>query len=207
MEQGTSGSAQAIGARISERFDECSMGAIGAVDPGAKAGGRPRKTDMRTAMSAIFYLLCTGCPWRYLPREPFPPRSTVTRPTAVKLLSVRHIRRHAAGLRLRLAQRKPEADAASTPAPAKSLRPRRTVSSLMPNASAMRGLVQPGSVSIMARARSAWPRSRETANLRNPAFSSSLATTRDLPAMSYPRESARKRNDSRHPLASKMKPA
>ena len=45
--------------------------------PPAKAGGRPRKTDMRTAMNAIFYLLRTGCPWRYLPRGPFPPRSTV----------------------------------------------------------------------------------------------------------------------------------
>jgi len=45
--------------------------------PPAKSGGRPRKTDMRSAMNAIFYLLRTGCPWRYLPREIFPPRSTV----------------------------------------------------------------------------------------------------------------------------------
>jgi transposase len=45
--------------------------------PPAKPGGRPRKTDMRSAMDAIFYLLRTGCPWRYLPREIFPPRSTV----------------------------------------------------------------------------------------------------------------------------------
>src|SRR6202041_2801792 len=45
--------------------------------PAAKPGGRPRKTDMRAAMNAIFYLLRTGCPWRYLPRGPFPPRSTV----------------------------------------------------------------------------------------------------------------------------------
>lgn len=28
-------------------------------------------------MNAIFYLLRTGCPWRYLPRGPFPPRSAV----------------------------------------------------------------------------------------------------------------------------------
>ena len=39
--------------------------------------GRPRKTDMRSAMNAILYLLRTGCPWRYLPRDGFPPRSTV----------------------------------------------------------------------------------------------------------------------------------
>ena len=45
--------------------------------PPAKPGGRPRKTDMRSAMNAIFYLLRTGCPWRYLPRRVFPPRSTV----------------------------------------------------------------------------------------------------------------------------------
>ncbi len=45
--------------------------------PPADPGGRPRKTDMRAAMNAIFYLLRTGCPWRYLPRGTFPPRSTV----------------------------------------------------------------------------------------------------------------------------------
>jgi hypothetical protein len=45
--------------------------------PPARPGGRPRKTDMRAAMNAILYLLRTGCPWRYLPREGFPPRSTV----------------------------------------------------------------------------------------------------------------------------------
>ena len=45
--------------------------------PAATPGGRPRKTDMRAAMNAILYLLRTGCPWRYLPRDGFPPRSTV----------------------------------------------------------------------------------------------------------------------------------
>ena len=53
------------------------MGAPGAADSPAKPGGRPRKTDMRSAMNAIFYLLRTGCPWRYLPGRVFPPRSTV----------------------------------------------------------------------------------------------------------------------------------
>ena len=28
-------------------------------------------------MNAVLYLLRTGCPWRYLPRDSFPPRSTV----------------------------------------------------------------------------------------------------------------------------------
>jgi hypothetical protein len=45
--------------------------------PSARPGGRPRKTDMRAAMNAILYLLRTGCPWRYLPRDGFPPRSMV----------------------------------------------------------------------------------------------------------------------------------
>jgi len=45
--------------------------------PPAKPGGRPRQTNMREALNAIFYLLRTGCPWRYLPRDGFPPRSTV----------------------------------------------------------------------------------------------------------------------------------
>jgi transposase len=45
--------------------------------PPVQPGGRPRKTDMRAAINAILYLLRTGCPWRYLPRDGFPPRSTV----------------------------------------------------------------------------------------------------------------------------------
>jgi len=44
--------------------------------PPALPGGQPR-TDMRAAMNAILCLLRTGCPWRYLPRDSFPPRSTV----------------------------------------------------------------------------------------------------------------------------------
>ena len=31
--------------------------------------GRPRKTDLREVLNAIFYLNKTGCPWRYLPKE------------------------------------------------------------------------------------------------------------------------------------------
>lgn len=45
--------------------------------PPARPGGRPRQTDMRAAADALFYLLRTGCPWRYLPRDGrLPPRST-----------------------------------------------------------------------------------------------------------------------------------
>jgi putative transposase len=42
----------------------------------AKPGGRPRSTDVRAVINAIFYLLRTGCQWRLLPRC-FPPWSTV----------------------------------------------------------------------------------------------------------------------------------
>jgi putative transposase len=41
-------------------------------------GGRPRKTDMRDVVNGIFYILRTGCQWRYLPKD-FPPKSTVWR--------------------------------------------------------------------------------------------------------------------------------
>ena len=39
-------------------------------------GGRPRKTSMRDVLDAIFYVLRTGCQWRFLPKD-FPPKSTV----------------------------------------------------------------------------------------------------------------------------------
>ena len=44
--------------------------------PAAQPGGRPRTTDIRAVVNAIFYLLRTGCQWRLLPRE-FPAWGTV----------------------------------------------------------------------------------------------------------------------------------
>jgi transposase len=41
-------------------------------------GGRPRTTDVRDVLDAILYVLRTGCPGRYLPKD-FPPKSTVWR--------------------------------------------------------------------------------------------------------------------------------
>src|SRR3954463_5268957 len=46
--------------------------------PAARPGGRPRKTDMQDVVDAAFYILRTGCQWRYLPFD-FPPKSTVWR--------------------------------------------------------------------------------------------------------------------------------
>jgi len=44
--------------------------------PPAKPGGRPRSSDLRSILNAIFYVLRSGCPWRLVPRD-FPPWSTV----------------------------------------------------------------------------------------------------------------------------------
>jgi putative transposase len=41
-------------------------------------GGRPRTTNLRDVVNAVFYLLRTGCQWRFLPTD-FPPKSTVWR--------------------------------------------------------------------------------------------------------------------------------
>ena len=38
--------------------------------------GRPRKTDLREVVNALFYMATTGCQWRLLPKD-FPPYTTV----------------------------------------------------------------------------------------------------------------------------------
>ena len=40
--------------------------------------GRPRETNMRDVVNAIFYIAQSGCQWRLLPKD-FPPYSTVQR--------------------------------------------------------------------------------------------------------------------------------
>jgi len=49
---------------------------IASLLPAALPGGRPRTTNIRAVLNAIFYLLRTGCQWRLLPRE-FPVWGTV----------------------------------------------------------------------------------------------------------------------------------
>ena len=68
---------QRDGGRFPSDLTEAEWARLRPLIPDATPGGRPRKTDMRAAMNAIFYLLRTGCPWRYLPRDGLPPRSTV----------------------------------------------------------------------------------------------------------------------------------
>ena len=66
-----------VGGRYPSGMTDAGWALLEPLIPAAKHGGRPRKTDMRAAINAILYLLRTGCPWRYLPRDGFPPRSTV----------------------------------------------------------------------------------------------------------------------------------
>jgi putative transposase len=44
--------------------------------PPARPGGRPRKTDLRRIVNAVFYLTRSGCSWRMLPHD-FPAWKTV----------------------------------------------------------------------------------------------------------------------------------
>src|SRR5438105_11751331 len=48
---------------------------VGPQLPSAKPGGRPRKTDLREVLNALFCLVRTGCQWRMIPHE-FPPWKT-----------------------------------------------------------------------------------------------------------------------------------
>ena len=49
---------------------------LSAMIPAPKIGGRPRTTDMRLVVNAIFYVVRGGIAWRYLPRE-YPAWQTV----------------------------------------------------------------------------------------------------------------------------------
>lgn len=50
--------------------------AIRGLIPPARSGGRPRTTQMREIINAVFYITRSGCAWRYLPRD-YPPWQTV----------------------------------------------------------------------------------------------------------------------------------
>ncbi len=51
-------------------------GLLAPLIPPAKAGGRPRRADMREVMNAILYVDRNGVTWRALPHD-FPPWRTV----------------------------------------------------------------------------------------------------------------------------------
>ncbi|WP_422643678.1 transposase [Zavarzinia sp.] len=50
------------GGRFPSDLTDAEWDRLSPLIPAAKPGGRPRKTDMRAAMNAIFYLLRTSCP-------------------------------------------------------------------------------------------------------------------------------------------------
>lgn len=64
--------------RYASDLTEAEWALLAPLLPGPSHRGRPRRTDLRAVVEALFYLLSHGCPWRSLPRE-FPPRSTVQR--------------------------------------------------------------------------------------------------------------------------------
>jgi putative transposase len=59
----------------SDLFD-LEWGIIAPHVPEAKSGGRPRTSNMREVVNAIFYVLRAGSAWRLLPHD-FPPWQTV----------------------------------------------------------------------------------------------------------------------------------
>jgi len=63
VDRGAPSDLSARGRELPERSQRCRVGAARTTDPRGIAG---RPTTPRT-----------GCPWRYLPRDSFPPRSTV----------------------------------------------------------------------------------------------------------------------------------
>src|SRR6188472_4543072 len=65
-----------VSARYPSDMTDQAWAVIAPLLPPPKAGGRPRKTDLRAVMDAILYIASGGCQWRMLPRD-FPPRSTV----------------------------------------------------------------------------------------------------------------------------------
>jgi len=62
--------------RLPTDITDAQWGAILALIPPPKTGGRKRSVDLRQVIDAIRYFRSTGCGWRNLPGH-FPPRSTV----------------------------------------------------------------------------------------------------------------------------------
>lgn len=50
-------------------LNEAEWALLAPLIPTSKPYGRPRSSDMRRITNGVFYLLRTGCAWRYLPRD------------------------------------------------------------------------------------------------------------------------------------------
>ena len=55
-----------VSARYPSDMTDQEWAVIAPLLPPAKAGGRPRKTDLRAVMDAILYIASSGCQWRML---------------------------------------------------------------------------------------------------------------------------------------------
>lgn len=69
---------QRDGLRYASDMVDREWAVIGLHLPAPSRRGRPRTTDMRAVVGAIFYIAQTGCQWRLLPKD-FPPYTTVQR--------------------------------------------------------------------------------------------------------------------------------
>src|ERR1700754_166337 len=67
---------QRSGLRYASDLTDAEWALIARKMPRRRRLGRPRETDLREIVQAIFYILSTGCQWRALPSE-FPPYSRV----------------------------------------------------------------------------------------------------------------------------------
>src|ERR1700751_2006864 len=64
------------GLRYPSDLTDAEWALVGPAIPPAKRGGRRREVNVREVLNGIFYVLSTGCQWRYIPRD-LPPRSTL----------------------------------------------------------------------------------------------------------------------------------
>ncbi len=64
------------GLRYPSGLSDAEWSLVAPLIPPGKRGGRPCKLDVREVLSAIFYVLSTGCQWNALPSD-LPPRSPV----------------------------------------------------------------------------------------------------------------------------------
>ena len=64
------------GSRYSSDLSDVEWPLIAPRLPERKRLGRPPKTEMRSIVNALLYMVRTACPWRLLPKD-FPPPSTV----------------------------------------------------------------------------------------------------------------------------------
>lgn len=64
------------GLRYPSDMTDAEWGLIKPLIPPAKHGGRKRTVDTREVVNSIFYVLATGCQWRFIPKDLVPKSTT-----------------------------------------------------------------------------------------------------------------------------------